>query len=265
LIGVIIISTIIIFAGYINFLNPYLNKFEISVPKRNSILKSLNIAVASDIHLGTMVRNSQLENLVDKINSLNPDIILLPGDIIDEDLSPVVKMNLGEKLKQLKAEYGVIGITGNHEYIGGVNKAVKYLQEHNVKMLLDSSIYFENRFSVVGRRDRSASNFSQDKRNTLSEIMKSVKDDLPVILMDHQPFDLRDASDNKIDLQLSGHTHHGQLWPLNFITSMIYEISIGYKKINNTHYYVSSGFAGWGPPVRTGSRTEIVNIFVNFE
>jgi len=82
--------------------------------------------------------------------------------------------------------------------------------------------------------------------------------------MDHQPFNLNQAQENGIDLQISGHTHHGQLWPLNYITKMIYEISWGYKFIAGTHYYVSSGIGGWGPPVRLGSRPEIVNIKLNF-
>jgi len=82
--------------------------------------------------------------------------------------------------------------------------------------------------------------------------------------MDHQPFGLSEAMTNGVDLQLSGHTHHGQLWPLNLITDFIYEVSWGYARKGNTHYYVSSGASGWGPPVRTGSRTEIVNIKIRF-
>jgi predicted MPP superfamily phosphohydrolase len=84
-------------------------------------------------------------------------------------------------------------------------------------------------------------------------------------MMDHQPFGLNEAVENGIDLQLSGHIHHEQLWPFNYITEMIYEISWGYKKKGNTNFYISSGFGGWGPPIRLGSRTEIVNIKLDFE
>lgn len=86
----------------------------------------------------------------------------------------------------------------------------------------------------------------------------------PVILMDHQAFRLEEAESNGIDLQLSGHTHHGQLWPFNFITKKVYELSWGYKKKGKTHYYVSSGVGTWGPPIRTGNRPEIVNIRLRF-
>ena len=85
-----------------------------------------------------------------------------------------------------------------------------------------------------------------------------------MILLDHQPFDLQDATATGIDLQLSGHTHHGQLWPLNFITNRVYEKSWGYLKKGSTHYYISSGAGTWGPPVRTGNSPEIVSIKINF-
>ncbi|MCF8243254.1 MAG: metallophosphoesterase [Melioribacteraceae bacterium] len=265
LIGVVVITGITLIYGYVNFLNPRTFEMTISVPKKESKIEQLNIAVASDIHLGTIVRNSQLDNLVEKINGMNPDIILLPGDIIDEDLGPVLKLNLGEKLKKLKAKYGVYGVAGNHEYIGGVNEAVKYLEDHGIKMLLDSSVFIDSSFYITGRKDKAVTNFTSGGRLNLAELAGMIDKNYPAILMDHQPFDLHLAEENGYDLQLSGHTHHGQLFPLNFVTSMIYELSWGYLQKGNTHYYVSSGFAGWGPPVRTGSRTEIVNIVLKFE
>lgn len=263
-ISVILISSIIIIWGHINFLNPRVHEIEIDVPRRNSKLEKLNIAVASDIHLGTLVRNSRVDELINIIGELQPDIILFPGDIIDEDLQPVIRLNLGEKLKMLKAKYGVYGISGNHEYIGGIEEAIKYLTAHNIQMLQDSVILIDESFYLIGRKDRAISDFTSNKRKELTEVVANISNDYPKILMDHQPFNLHLAQENNIDLQLSGHTHHGQLWPLNFITKMVYELSWGYKQKGNTHYYVSSGFAGWGPPVRTGSRTEVVNIKLNF-
>jgi len=87
----------------------------------------------------------------------------------------------------------------------------------------------------------------------------------PVILMDHQPFNLDKAAEAGVDLQLSGHTHHGQIWPLNYITKAIYEVSWGYKEIGRTQFYVSCGYGTWGPPVRLGNRPEIMNIRIKFE
>jgi predicted MPP superfamily phosphohydrolase len=95
--------------------------------------------------------------------------------------------------------------------------------------------------------------------------MQQVEPGYPVILMDHQPVDLSEAVKNGIDLQLSGHKHHGQLWPLNYITQLVYEISRGYRKIGNTHFYVSSGAGTWGPPVRLGNQPELVQILLYFQ
>jgi len=265
LIGTIVIATGIIIYGHINFLNPRILTLEITLPKKDSKLNTLNIAAASDIHLGTIVGKKQLDKFVQMTNSLNPDIILLPGDIFDEDIGPIIKNNLGNDLQKLKAKYGVYAVTGNHEYIGGVEPAVDYLEKHGINVIRDEAVLIDSSFYLVGREDRSVGQFANQTRKELSEITKTIDKNLPAILLDHQPFQLNLARENGIDLQLSGHTHHGQLWPLNYITSMIYEISWGYKKIEDTHYYVSSGFAGWGPPVRTGSRTEVVNILLRFE
>ncbi len=265
LIAVMTIVTGTVVFGYINFLNPRILSLEINVPKKESKLESLNIVMASDIHLGTIVGKNQLDDFVRKVNSLNPDIILLPGDIFDEDIGPIIKYNLGTDLEKLKSKYGVYASTGNHEYISGVEAAADYMRNHGINILRDEAVLIDSSFYIVGREDRSINNFSGKERKKLSEITKNIKDNYPAILLDHQPFEINLARENGFDLQLSGHTHHGQLWPLNYITSMIYEISWGYEKIDVTHYYVSSGYAGWGPPVRTGSRTEVVNIKVNFE
>ena len=265
LIGTIVITTGIIIYGHINFLNPRTLTLEITLPKKESKLNSLNIVAASDIHLGTIVGKKQLDKFVQVTNSLNPDIILLPGDIFDEDIGPIIKNNLGDDLQKLSAKYGVYAVTGNHEYIGGVESAVTYMEKHGITVIRDEAVLIDSSFYLVGREDRSIGQFANQKRKELSEITKNINKNLPAILLDHQPFQLNLARENGIDLQLSGHTHHGQLWPLNYITSIIYEISWGYKKIEGTHYYVSSGFAGWGPPVRTGSRTELVNILLRFE
>jgi predicted MPP superfamily phosphohydrolase len=202
---------------------------------------------------------------VKDINLINADIVLLAGDVVDEDIKPVIKYNLGEILKLIKSKLGVFAITGNHEYIGGVEPAVKYLAEHNLIELRDTSILIDNSFFLIGREDRSGRGFGGRPRRSLLELMKGIDKSLPVILMDHQPVKLNEAFEYGIDLQVSGHTHHGQLFPFNFITKKIYELSYGYMKRGNTHYYVSCGVGTWGPPVRTSSRPEIVEIKLMFK
>jgi hypothetical protein len=225
----------------------------------------MNVVVASDIHLGTIVCKSKLERIVDRINALEPDLVLLPGDVVDEDIGPVIRNNLGETLRKIRSKFGVVAITGNHEYIGGVEPACTYLVEHGITMLRDSSITINDSVIIVGREDISIRGFTGKIRKPLKELMSDVDKSYPIILMDHQPFHLEEAEANGADLQLSGHTHHGQLWPFNFITKKVYELSWGYKKKGNTHYYVSCGVGTWGPPVRTGNRPEIVSLRLKFE
>ncbi|UCE65564.1 MAG: metallophosphoesterase [Candidatus Zixiibacteriota bacterium] len=263
-----LVSVVTVFAvvpgGYINALNPKISRLNLTIDKSVVSRSSLNIVFASDIHLGTIVGRQRFDRIVGKINELKPDIVLLPGDIVDEDLKPVIRENIGESLRKLKAPLGVYACTGNHEHIGGVEEAYKYLTEHDIVVLRDSVIKVNDEFYLIGREDRDARRFSGIGRKTLEELMVKVDKESPIILMDHQPFKLEEASSNQIDLQISGHTHSGQLWPFNYLTNAIYEVSRGYKKKDNTHVYVSSGVGTWGPPVRTGGRPEIVNIKLNF-
>jgi predicted MPP superfamily phosphohydrolase len=256
---------VIVVLGYINALKVRVKKLELTTRKGIRPRGRLSIVVASDIHLGTLICKSRLEGIVETINRLNPELVLLPGDVVDEDLGPVIRQNLGETLRTIKSKLGVIAITGNHEYIGGVEKACRYLSEHGITVLRDSWVEIEKGIVIVGREDLSSRQLAGKRRKPLEELMAGVDKNLPVILMDHQPFRLEDAEKNGVDLQLSGHTHHGQLWPFNFITKKVYEVSWGYKKKGNTHFYVSSGVGTWGPPIRTGNRPEIVNIRLTFE
>lgn len=255
---------IVIAAGYINACNVRVKKLEINIPKSGGEFKQLNITMVSDIHLGTIIGNGRLNRLIDKINATDPDLVILAGDIVDEDIGPVIRRDMGKNLLEIKSRHGVIGITGNHEYIGGVIKAVEYLEAHGIKMLLDDRVLVGQSLWIVGRKDRSGARFDGNPRKPLNELLAGEDKTLPVILLDHQPFDLNEASFNGIDLQLSGHTHHGQLWPLNFITNKVYEKSWGYLKKDQTHYYISSGAGTWGPPIRIGNCPEIVKIKINF-
>ncbi|HTP79363.1 MAG TPA: metallophosphoesterase [Bacteroidota bacterium] len=256
---------VVVVAGHLNASNPRIRKLDISIPKNSRALKSLNIVAASDIHLGTIIGRRKLDRIVSQINSLSPDLVLLPGDIFDEDIGPVIKKNLGEMLRSIRSKYGVIAVTGNHEYIGGVEPACSYMTAHGILVLRDAVTTIGDSVLVVGREDRSISGFAGKKRKSLDEILAGVDKSYPIILMDHQPFTLDEAVANGVDFQISGHTHHGQIWPFGYIARKIYEVSWGYKKKGSTHIYVSCGVGTWGPPVRTGNRPEIVNVRVKFQ
>ena len=263
--GIIVtcIVLVCVVAMRLNAMYPRIRTLDISISKHSPV-KTLNVAMASDIHLGTIISRKHVERIVEKINSLHPDIVLFAGDVVDEDIQPVIRENLGEVLREIKSKYGIYAITGNHEYIGGVEPACKYLTEHGIVLLRDSTATIDSAFVLVGREDISSQQFYGRKRKSLDELLAGVDTTLPVILMDHQPFHLNDAAEHGIDLQLSGHTHHGQLWPFNYITKAVYELSWGYLKKGNTQYYVSCGVGGWGPPMRSGNSPEIVNLKIQF-
>jgi hypothetical protein len=263
LFSILLVSVILIY-GYFNAKNIKIQNLEINISKNCGELKELKIAMISDLHLGTIISNSRLEDIVNKTNSLNPDIILLAGDIVDEDLGPVIRNNLGEMLKNFKSKYGTYGITGNHEYIGGVEEACGYLNTHNITMLRDTTVKIDNAFYLIGREDKEISTFTGKKRKTLNELIIDIDKSCPMILLNHQPSNLDETVKSEIDLQFSGHTHNGQIFPINFVTKLIFELSSGYMKKGQTHFYVSNGAGTWGPPVRIGNSPEIVDVKLTF-
>jgi len=255
---------LLILYGYINATIVRIKHLDIAVNKTVKNHRSVNIVMLSDLHLGTIIGPNKLGHIVEKINSLHPDIVLLAGDIVDENIVPVIKKNLGALLENIVSKYGVYAITGNHEYIGGVGPAVTYLEKHKITFLRDTAVLIDSAFWLVGRNDKDMVRFTKKERKPLAELMTSVDKSYPVILMDHQPFYLEQAAENGVDLQLSGHTHDGQIFPLNYVTRAIYHPDWGYRRINQTQYYVSCGVGTWGPPMRIGNNPEIVNINLTF-
>ncbi len=255
---------ITLIAGHINAVTTKVTRYNIHINKQTESGKKIRIVAASDIHLGTVIGPRRLGKLVQLIEKQEPDIVLLAGDVVDEDLAPVVRNDLGSLLLKIKAPMGVYAITGNHEYIGGASRAVKYLSEHGIQMLRDTSVMIDNSIIIVGREDRDRERFSGMARKSIGDLLSGIDQSKPIILLDHQPFNLKEASDAGIDIQISGHTHHGQIWPLGYITRAIFELSSGYLKKGDSHFIVSTGYGSWGPPVRTGNRPEVVVIDLAF-
>ena len=125
-------------------------------------------------------------------------------------------------------------------------------------------VTLEGGIQLIGRIDRDSYRFYRKERMPLGDLMKLADTTKPVILLDHQPFHLEESAKYGVDLELSGHTHNGQLWPLNYVTAMIYELSYGYLKKGDTNFIVSSGYGLWGPRVRSGSRSEVLLINLKF-
>jgi predicted MPP superfamily phosphohydrolase len=258
---------VVAICGILGFLNARyirVKPLEIVVHKHNPTASTLRIAAISDMHMGTLVARGMVSQMVEKINSIHPDIVLMAGDEVDGNPHPAIDMDLGGLLKQIKSTYGVFGITGNHEYIGTAETSCAYLNAHNVRMLRDSVAEVAGLY-IIGREDRSMKQFAHRDRKDLSVLLEGLDREKSLILMDHQPFHLEEAEQAGIDFQLSGHTHHAQIWPFNYITDAVYEVSWGFKKKGSTNIYVSCGAGTWGPPMRIGNTPEIMDITIHFE
>ncbi|MDO8549881.1 MAG: metallophosphoesterase, partial [Ignavibacteria bacterium] len=241
-----------------------INYVEIEIPKKASKLDELNVVLIADFHLTPVNNGGLCKSIVEKINTLNADIVFMPGDILDDNVSMLKRRNIAKSLSDIKSKYGVFVSNGNHEFIIGVEEADKYLNELNLNVLRDSAMLVANSFYVLGREDRSKPNFTDNERKSLKEILAQVDRNYPVIIVDHTPLNLEEITNEEIELQLSAHTHHGQIFPLNLITNIIYEVSWGYLKKEKTQFFVTCGVGTWGPPVRLGSDSEIVSIKIRF-
>jgi predicted MPP superfamily phosphohydrolase len=263
-IATVVVSAILITVGFINALIPVVRTYNITINKSAGELKTFRIAAVSDIHLGSIIRKRSIMKLSELLEKSDPDIVFLLGDIVDGEMGPVLRDDLLSYFTPPKSRDGLLAITGNHEYIGGAAVTIPYIEKHGIRILKDEVVTIEGEIQIVGRLDRGMSSFENHHRMPLDSLMKKVDRTKPVILLDHQPLNLSETEKEGVDLQLSGHTHNGQMWPLNYITRMIYEVSSGYKRKGNTQIIVSSGYGIWGPRVRLGSRSEVLVINITF-
>ena len=259
------ITALSIAAGAYNAVRPRTVELDLNIPKKAGRMERLTVVLASDLHLGTLVGRSRLEKIVATINALDPDAIFLPGDIVDETVTAKDEAEFSAVMRRLRAPLGVFAVPGNHEFYSGLERNLACLRACGIRVLEDEAVRVADGFILVGRRDPSSLT-TQERRLPIRDILAKCgfDDRMPVILLDHQPARLEEASRVGVDLQLSGHTHAGQLFPLDIINRMVWELNWGYLRKGNTQYYVTSGVGTWGPPVRTGSRPEIVRIRVEF-
>ena len=247
------VMTLIFTGAYINYRNKKRVELDLTLPAGQTLDRPLKIVAASDLHLGYGIGRRELEKWVELINAEKPDVVLLAGDVVDNSVKPLLEQDMASALRQIESTCGVYAVAGNHEYIGGVRNTLAFLEDAGVTVLRDSAALVDGRFYVVGRDDR-----SNPGRKSVAELTSGLDRSKPVILLDHQPYHLEEAEQNGVTLQLSGHTHHGQVWPISWITNGMYEVSHGHKQKGDTHIYVSSGLGIWGGKFRIGTRSEYV-------
>ena len=219
-------------------------------------MKPIKIVGISDLHLGYTIGKKELGKWVDMINAEKPDIVLIAGDIIDSNVVPVEQQKMYEELSRLNAPLGVYSCLGNHDYYADTLKSEAFMQKAGIHLLKDEAVLVNNEFYVVGRDDRN----NETNRKSVVELTKGLDHSKPILLLDHQPYHLDRSEAAGVDFQLSGHTHRGQVFPLNWVTDYVYEKSWGYLQKGNTHIYVSSGIGLWGGKFRIGTQSEYVVI-----
>ena len=259
-----LLTAIIIYGTY-NAWHPRIRRYEIDIAKTAGTLDSLHVLWASDLHLGKIVNAPRLKKFVTLIKQQTPDIILLAGDTIDRDAAEYENQKMPELFQQLAPRYGIYGVLGNHEYISGQEQQiVATLTDSGIQILQDQVVQIDQAFLLVGRDDRSRKLYKGTNRQSLATILQGVNCSLPLILMDHQPSQLAEAQAAGIDLLLAGHTHRGQIFPNNWITAHAFEIDWGYLRKGALQVIVSCGYGTWGPPLRIGSHSEIIDLMIHF-
>lgn len=211
---------------------------------------NMTIVMISDLHLGYPNLVDEFDRWVELINRENPDLILIGGDIIDGHLQPLLDQNVAASFRRLNAP--VVACLGNHEYYSGMEGALKFYHDAGITLLRDSAVTVKG-INIIGRDDRTNS-----RRKPLAELVRGVDMSRYTILLDHQPYHLEEAEAANIDFQFSGHTHHGQVWPISWITDAVYEDAFGPLRKSGTQYYVSSGIGIWGGQYRIGTRSEYI-------
>jgi len=214
-----------------------------------SLHGSCRILMVSDLHLGYSNGRKELARWVDLMNAEHPDVILIAGDIVDRSMRPLLEVHMADEFLRLQAP--VYACLGNHEYYSGRERSEQFYREANIHLLRDETAAVGKRLVVVGRDDR-----MNPHRKPLGELLKSVDRSNFILLLDHQPTDLNKAEMAGVDFQFSGHTHRGQVWPISWMTDLLFECSWGTHRRGQTQYYVSSGLGIWGGKFRIGTQSE---------
>lgn len=247
--------TMLMICGFLKYQWKVKVNLPVTTDKSIGNRQSLRAVAISDMHLGYGIGENELSGWVDMINKEKPDIIFIAGDIIDSSTRPLNAGRFAEIIKQLQAPLGIYACMGNHEYISGAGKSQEFIRKSGIKLLKDSVALVDNTFYVVGRDDR-----TNPDRLSLSTLTANIDKSKYIVMLDHQPYHLEEAEKCGIDLQLSGHTHQGQVWPISMITKAIYETDHGFLTKGRTNYYVSSGLGIWGGKFRIGTQSEYVVI-----
>lgn len=241
----------------------------------NKSVGHLRVVQFADSHVGTSFSGKELSEYLDRMEQQDPDVILITGDFVDDDTSKEDMIDACEALGNVHTNYGVYFAFGNHDkgygnyrgYSG--DDLIEELEKNNVTVLQDEAVLVNDRFYIVGRKDRSEEQ-NGSSRLTTEELLAGLDDEKYIIVMDHQPHEYDDQANTEADLVLSGHTHGGQLIPINHVGELIGENDRAYgiekrtvKNSDGTNFIVTSGISDWAIKFKTGCKSEYVVIDID--
>jgi uncharacterized protein len=238
-----------------------LEKISIATPKLSPAIGKVSIVQISDLHLGAMLGEEFLQHVIEKIQQLQPDIIVATGDILDGQGDELDK--LAQQFHALKPPNGLFAVTGNHEYFAGLDTSLRFLNSAGFTVLRGETVATGG-IVLAGVDDSStAGMLDQDIKADTTQALASVNKNEFIVLLKHQPVI---GKEDRFDLQLSGHVHGGQIFPFGFLTRMVYGVATGLTRLADGHLlYVSRGTGTWGPPIRLFAAPEITLITITSE
>lgn len=234
------------------FSGPGVKRITVPLAKLPRSAHGYRIAVVSDIHLGPILGRAHTQRVVDAINATQPDLVAIVGDLVDGSVADLGSAT--EPLARLRARHGSYFVTGNHEYYSGVEEWVDRVRELGVHPLRNARVEMPG-FDLAGVND-----ISGEDHADAPDYVRALGDRdtaRAAVLMAHQPVMIHQAVEHGVDLQLSGHTHGGQLWPGNLIAALGNPTVAGLERYGDTQLYVTRGAGAWGPPVRVGAPSDI--------
>lgn len=236
--------------------------YEIQLQDKKDI-SDLNVVMISDLHLGAIGSEGRLEHIVAEINAQQPDLVCIAGDFFDTDYEAIQDPDTAIKtLQGIESTYGVYTCLGNHDGGQTFSQMLDFLEQANIQLLNDTYTVIDDRLILVGRLDTAAiGGYGDQSRKPMAEFFTREDVTLPVIVLDHNPANIDEYSD-EADLLLCGHTHRGHIFPGNLLTKLMYTVDYGYyqKDANSPQVIVTSGVGIWGMPMRVGTNCEIVTI-----
>ena len=245
--------------AYFEALNIGITRVTIQTSKLPEDVEELVIAQISDVHLGALVEEKKLKKIVRILREIKPDILFSTGDLVDGNLDTM--KGLAEEFRGINPRFGKYAVTGNHEFYAGIERSVKFTEDSGFILLRNQYVNLNGIINLIGLDDPTAERFKNRVGEDISKLFSRCNPNLFTILLYHQPRKFREnAFLLPIDLQLSGHTHKGQLFPFNLITHIFFPLQGGFFEVTGKKLYASRGTGTWGPPLRFLSPPEIVVI-----